>query len=409
MMIDWDKWQEIFDSINKHRLRTILTAFGVSWGIFMLVLLLGAGQGLQNGVSHNFAGDATNSLWINSGRTSLPFNGLKEGRQIALTNEDYEFLWDQFSQIESLSGKYFLRGSKTVTYNGVTRSYSVQATHPDGQVIESLEILSGRFYNDRDMREHRKVAVIGQYVKQELFGDEDPEGQNITIDATNYKVIGVFYDKEGEQTMRRIYLPMSTVQKVYSAFDKMDQLVVVTGDLSEEDMSVLEASVKTSFSQRKKFDKDDPQALRIYNRARDYQSFMSLMNAIKGLMWFVGIFSIVAGVIGVSNIMLIIVKDRTKEIGIRKALGATPSSIVGMIFQESIFITGVAGYLGLGAGIAVLALLQGIESEFFRRPEINIWIAIGATMILVLAGAMAGLLPALQAARINPVTAIKSE
>ena len=408
-MFDLDKWQEIFDSINKHRLRTILTAFGVAWGIFMLVLLLGAGQGLQNGVSHNFEGDATNSLWISSGKTSMPYKGLKEGRQIDLTNADYDLLWEQFSQIENLSGKYFLRGSKTVTFNGTTRSYSVQATHPDGQVVETLEMLSGRFYNERDMKDLKKVAVIGQNVQQELFDELDPIGESIIVDGTSYKIIGVFYDKEGEQTMRRIYLPISTVQKVYSSFDKMDQLVLVTGDLSEEDMSILEASVKKTFSDIKRFDPNDREAIRIYNRARDYQSFMSLMNAIKGLMWFVGIFSIIAGVIGVSNIMLIIVKDRTKEIGIRKALGATPRSIVGMIFQESIFITSVAGYLGLAAGIGLLALLQGIESEFFRRPEVNIWIALGATLILVLAGAFAGLLPAIQAARINPVTAIKSD
>jgi putative ABC transport system permease protein len=326
-----------------------------------------------------------------------------------LTNADYDLLWEQFSQIENLSGKYFLRGSKTVTFNGTTRSYSVQATHPDGQVVETLEMLSGRFYNERDMKDLKKVAVIGQNVQQELFDELDPIGESIIVDGTSYKIIGVFYDKEGEQTMRRIYLPISTVQKVYSSFDKMDQLVLVTGDLSEEDMSILEASVKKTFSDIKRFDPNDREAIRIYNRARDYQSFMSLMNAIKGLMWFVGIFSIIAGVIGVSNIMLIIVKDRTKEIGIRKALGATPRSIVGMIFQESIFITSVAGYLGLAAGIGLLALLQGIESEFFRRPEVNIWIALGATLILVLAGAFAGLLPAIQAARINPVTAIKSD
>ena len=201
----------------------------------------------------------------------------------------------------------------------------------------------------------------------------------------------------------------TTLQTNYGNFNRIDQMIIDLGDLAYEEVIGIETAIKKTLQERKMVDPEDRQAVRIWNMAREYQSFMGLMNAIKGIMWVVGIFSIIAGVIGVSNIMLIIVKDRTKEIGIRKALGATPRSIVGMIFQESIFITAIAGYVGLGLGIGVLALLSGMESEFFRRPEVNIWIAVLATMILIMSGALAGLLPALQASRINPVLAIKSE
>ena len=408
-MIDVDKWQEIFNSISKHKLRTVLTAFGVAWGIFMLVLLLGAGNGLENGINYQFEGDALNSIWINPGRTSVPFRGLKEGRRIQLTNDDYDYILDQFAQIEDMSGKYFLRGNKVAVYKNKSLSFSIQGVHEDGQVVESLEITEGRFINQQDLDETRKIAVIGGFVKRDLFEGSDPLGEQIVLDGASYKVVGVFNDPEGENTMRRIYLPISTVQKVYSTHDKLDQLVLVAGNLSVAEMNRLEDEVTAGLKERKLIAPEDRRALRIFNMAEEYQSVMGLMTAIRGITWIVGIFSMIAGVIGVSNIMLIIVKDRTKEIGIRKALGATPRSIIGMIFQESIFITAIAGYLGLAFGIFVLWGLQGVETEYFRSPEVNVWLAIFATLILVLAGVMAGLLPAMQAARINPVTAIKSE
>ena len=409
-MIDVDKWQEIFESINRHRLRTLLTAFGVAWGIFMLVMLLGMGNGLQNGIKHQFEGDALNSLWINTGRTSKSHNGLGEGRLIRLNNDDYKYLISQFDEISKISGKYFLSWSSVVTHGQKSQTYSVQGTHPDGAYIESLELLSGRYFHNEDLNKLRKVAVIGRDVKDEFFGDDiDPIGQSIVIDGNSYQVIGVFYDKEEGRTMQRVYVPISTLQTNYSNFRRIDQMIIDLGDLGYEEVIEVEEAVKRTLQERKLIHPEDRQAIRIWNMAEEFQGFKSLMNAIKGIMWIVGIFSIIAGVIGVSNIMLIIVKDRTKEIGIRKALGATPRSIVSMIFQESIFITAIAGYIGLVLGIAALAGLSFLETEFFRRPEINIWIAITATLILILAGALAGLLPAIQASRINPVQAIKSD
>lgn len=408
-MFDLDKWHEIWASIMKHPLRTILTAFGVAWGIFMLVLLLGAGKGLFNGVEHSFQGDAINSLWISTGRTSIAYNGLKEGRRIKLNNEDYDFLLKELEEIDGITGKYFLSGDQMVKYKDKSIRYPVQGIHPDGAKAEATQITKGRLINQTDIEETRKVTVFGGLAAEQIFGDEDPIGKEVSIDDVIYTVIGVFYDSEGEWAMKRIYLPISTVQRVYSSFDRIDQLIILAGEMSFDQMLQLEERTKGLISERKLIAPGDNRALRIWNFAEDYQSFTSLLTVINMIIWIVGIFSMIAGVIGVSNIMLIIVKDRTKEIGIRKAIGASPRSIVSMILMEALVITGVAGYIGLGLGILVLAALKDIETEFWRQPEINIGVAIGATIVLILAGALAGLIPAIKAARINPVKAIKDE
>jgi len=340
---------------------------------------------------------------------AVPYKGLKEGRRIKLDNSDYKYLLEEFDKIEELSGKYFLGGNKIAKYKDVALAYDVQGIHPDGAIVEGLIIKKGRSLNYADQLENRKVAIIGEPVVEQLFEEEDPIGKQVILDGASYTIVGVFHDKEGERSMRRFYLPISTVQKVYSSLDKLDQLIIAAGNLSLEDMGLLEQKTKEALQSRKMIAPDDRRALRVFNLAAEFQSFVSMMFVINGIIWMVGIFSMIAGVIGVSNIMLIIVKDRTKEIGIRKAIGATPGSIVSMIFQESIFITAIAGYIGLASGVGVLALMQGIESEFFRRPEVNFGVVFAATVILVLAGVLAGLLPAIQASRINPVTAIKSE
>ena len=409
-MIDVDKWQEIFESINRHRLRTALTAFGVAWGIFMLTILLGASQGLQNGIEHSFQDDAVNSIWLSPGRTSMAHDGLKEGRQVRFDNSDYDFLKEEFKDIDDISGRFFLSGDRIVTYQDKSLAFRIYSVHPGHQTIENSIMVEGRYLTDRDLDELRKVAVIGTQVKKDLFGDEeDVLGKEIKIDDAVFKVIGVFTDTGGERMKRFIYVPITTTQKIYTANNRIHQVIFTGGDLPVEEMEQLEEKVVHAMARRKHFDPDDRRAMRTFNLAKEYESFMQLMTAIKGIMWLVGIFSIIAGVIGVSNIMLIIVKDRTKEIGIRKAIGATPRSIVMMIFQEAIFITAIAGYGGLALGVGVMALLGGVETEFFRNPEIHIGLAIAATMVLIAAGALAGFLPAMKAARINPVMAIKSE
>jgi len=408
-MIDWDKWQEIFSSIRRHKLRTILTALGVFWGIFMLVILLGAGQGLQNGVAHEFRDDAINSVWVRRGTTSIPFEGLPKGRRIIFNNDNYNYL-KTFENIDALTGRYYLRsGNQMVRYKKKSLSFTTMGVHPGHKIIENSILVEGRFINDLDLNEVRKVVVIGLPVRRELFGEQDAIGEMISIGGIVYKIIGVYRDTGGEEEMRTLYIPMSTAQKVYAGTENVHQLMFTVDGLSVEETNALTETIRRDLARQLQFDPKDRRAMYVYNQAEDYQEFMNLFAAIRIFVWFVGLGSIVAGVIGVSNIMLIVVKDRTKEIGIRKALGATPYSIVSMILQEAVFITAVAGYLGLLAGVGVIYLIRELEVEYFRNPEVNLGVALAATVVLVLAGALAGLMPALQAAKINPVMAMKSD
>lgn len=407
-MIDTDKWREIFNSIQRHPLRTILTALGVFWGIFMLIILLGAGDGLQNGVEYEFRDDAINSMWIRNGTTSIPHKGLPKGRRIEFTNEDYDLLREQFDGIEHVTGRYYLSGDQMVVYKDKRLSFNTRAVHPGHQYLENTIMDEGRYISDQDLEEIRKVAVIGRIVKQDLFGDEDPIGKPIEIGGIVYTVVGTYSDTGGDNEMRIIYLPVTTAQKVYAGTNRLHQLMLTTKDLTVEETKVLENQIHATFAAKHDFSIEDRRAVSIFSAAEEYQKFTSLFAAIRGFVWFVGLGSIIAGVIGISNIMLIVVKDRTREIGVRKALGATPYSIVSMILQESILITSVAGYLGLLAGVGAISLMESMEVEYFRNPEVDLGVGFAATLVLVIAGALAGWMPAQQAARINPVEAMRS-
>ncbi|MFK7935517.1 MAG: ABC transporter permease [Saprospiraceae bacterium] len=407
-MIDFDKWQEIFNSIRRHKLRTFLTALGVFWGIFMLTLLLGAGQGLQNGIEYQFRDDALNSVWVRRGTTSKPFNGLPKGRRIQFNNEDYDIINASYDEVSNLTGRLYLSGDQTVSYGDKTLSMPVRGVHPGHEIVENSIVHSGRYVNPRDIKEFRKIAVIGDKVKEDIFGDVDPIGKMVDIGSIVYKVVGVYNDTGGERENRVIYIPISTSQRVYTGTQEIHQLMFTADGLTIEETQDLEGEIRQLIAGRQQFDPEDERALFIFSVAEQYQEFLSLFAAINGFVWFVGIGSIIAGVIGVSNIMLIVVKDRTKEIGIRKALGATPTSIISMILQEAIFITAIAGYFGLLAGVGLISLASAAETEYFRNPTVNMSVAITATVVLIVAGALAGLMPAVQAARINPVVAMKS-
>lgn len=408
-MIDIDKWQEIFGSIKRHKLRTALTAFGVGWGIFTLVLLLGAIDGLVGSFEYNFRDDAVNSIWIWRGVTSKDYAGLNKGRSIKFDNSDYEFLRDEFSEVENLTGRFYLGSDLLTKHNKEALAFNTRAVHPGHKILENTQIIEGRYINEEDIDQARKVVVMGKVAKELLMGDDPAIGVEISIGGVFYKIIGVFYDSGGENEMKSLYLPISTAQQIYADGETIHQLMVAGGDLSVDEMTDLEERIRLAFAQRKQFDPEDRRALRMNNRAADYEQFSSLFSAFTILTWVIGFFSIMAGVISVSNIMLIIVKDRTKEIGIRKAIGATPGSIIAMILQESILITGVAGYLGMVSGIGIIYLVSDAESEYFRHPNVDLSVVVTATIILVVSGALAGLIPALKAANINPVTAIKSD
>ncbi len=414
-MIDFDKWQEIFSSIRRHKLRTFLTALSVWWGIFMLVLLLGMGKGLQNSVEHNFRDDAINSLWIYPGRTSKPFKGLPPGRYIRFTNDDYDLIKSQITEVEFITGRYYLRGEFDIEYKNKNLSFDVRCVHPDHQVLENTIVTSGRFLNEIDIKEYRKVCVIGKIVAEDFFKNGlDPIGEYLSIKGADYKIVGIFRDEGHENEMRKIYLPVTVAQRVDSANGRLYQIMATIGDASVSESLVIEDKVRKLLAERYKFAVDDDSAIYISNDVEDYQEFQTVFAFIKGFIWFVGFGSIIAGVIGVSNIMLIVVKDRTKEIGIRKAMGATPFSIISMVMQEAVFLTSLAGYVGLISGFGLIYTMNylmvenNLELEFFRNPEVDFFTVFAALLFLIACGALSGLIPAIQAVRINPVTAMRS-
>ncbi|MBK8845116.1 MAG: ABC transporter permease [Bacteroidetes bacterium] len=408
-MFDQDKWQEIMATISKNKLRTFLTAFSVAWGIFILVVLLGAGNGLRNGVQHQFMSDAVNSINIRGGETSMSYKGLKPGRNIQLTNEDYYEIRNKIEHIEHGSATYAGWNSKPMTYKNRHASFTVRSCMPDHDYLENATIIKGRFINDIDIKDYRKVCCIGEPVRDELFKDEDPIDKFIDVEGTPFKVVGIFTDP-GNGDLNRIYVPLTTMQRTFNGQNKVNNIWTSVDKEGFDNSAEMVTQIRKMMASKHKFDPADVDAVRIENWTEEYTRIMNMMTGIKIFVWIIGICTLIAGVVGVSNIMMIIVKERTKEIGVRKALGATPTSIVMLIVQEAIFITAAAGYFGLLGGIALLELMgKKIESDFFRNPEVDFNVAIAATLLIITVGGLAGLFPALRASRVEPVAALRDE
>jgi putative ABC transport system permease protein len=406
-----DRWEEIFSVIKKNKLRTFLTGFSVAWGIFMLIILLGSGRGLENGVRQQFESSAVNTLWVWGGETTLAYKGLKPGREITFENTDYDQIKSTVSGIEYIAGRTFVWGDNLISYKSEYGNFDIRSVHPDYGIIERLKILEGRFINPIDIRQSLKVATIGSAVKQALFKDKTAIGEYINIRGILFKVVGIYEDDDGRQdNQRAVYIPISTAQKVFVGEDMVQTLSVTVGSRDVKDSKKMEEDIRTKIANQHTFDKEDKQAMFIWNGVEEFKKFMDLFAAIRLFVWIIGIGTIIAGIVGVSNIMMISVKERTKEIGIRKSIGATPFSIVALILQESIFITGFAGYIGLVLGVGLLELVSPhVQSEFFKNPEANIGIAISATVVLIIAGTVAGFIPARRAAAIKPVEALRDE
>ncbi len=411
-MFDIDKWQEIFSTIANNKLRTLLTGFSVAWGITMLVWLLGMGYGLQNGIEIEMQDDAMNSIWIRPGTTSLPYKGMQPGRSIRLKNQDYEDTKINIPGVEHISARFYPRGVLTISYGQEYGSYSIRAVHPGHQYLENTLMMKGRYVNEKDLKEVRKIVVIGEKVKSGLFLDEeDVLGKYIKINNIPFKVVGVFKDEGEEGESEIIYLPITTAQKIFNGANNISQLMFTVGDASVEESKKKVELLRQRLSARHKFDPEDKRAIYIGNAVEEYQNFVGVMRGIRMFVWVIGIGTLLAGVVGISNIMLIVVKERTVEIGIRKAIGATPRSIISLILQESIFITTVAGYLGLIAGIGILELIKQVTPEgmsYFANPEVNLSVALQATLLLIITGALAGYFPARKAANIRPIEALRS-
>ena len=406
-MFDIEKWNEILETLSKNKLRTFLTSFAVFWGIFMLVILLGAGNGLRNGVMNQFNTDAKNAIWIWGGRTNLAYKGLKPGRRIQLENADLHFV-EGIKGADNSSARITIRNA-TVVYNNIGGAFQIDAVNPGNQFIENCKIVKGRYINQNDINEYRKVTSIGMSIVDELYKDVEPIGTYLNLNGIPFKVVGV-YSEERENEQMRAYIPLSTGQRVFASENRLENVQLTTGDLTLEESRVVADDIRQHLATNHLFDISDRRAVNVHVDAENFQEVLNIMLGIRIFIMIIGAGTIVAGIVGVSNIMTIVIKERTKEIGVRKALGATPFSITGMVLQESIFITSIAGYFGLLVGVGLLeALGPYIESDFFANPEVDVNIAIGTTIVLVAAGALAGFFPSRRAAKIRPVVALRDD
>lgn len=411
----FDGFQEILYTLRQNKLRTALTAFGVFWGIFMLILLLGAGRGMQNGIYDGFGSDVMDFIVVYTGTTSVAHNGRGVGRYIELTKDDIKSIQQKIPGVRFISTENNRNGISLV-YEKKTGTFGVYGVPDDYfKIKESIPFNFGRKVNPLDDQQIRKIAVIGTAVSERLFGkDVDPVGKNIRVSGVVMKVVGVFYDKgERGRDSERIYIPQTTFQKMFGTSDKIGSIWL--RPLEGVDGFKLEESVIQLLKQRHQVSPEDRRAIRSFNMAEPAKMVNGLFLAINGFIWFVGLGTLMAGIVGVSNIMIITVKERTREIGIRKALGATPIGIVSTLLMESILVTAVAGYTGLALGVGLLELISfalnsaGAKLPFFQNPEVNFQVAVTAIILLVVVGALAGLMPALKAARIMPIEAMRAD
>ena len=409
-MFSRDRWQEIFETIRKNKLRTVLSGFTVALGIFIFIVLFGFGNGLKNSFKQFFLDDATNTLFVYPGRTSKPYRGFKANRRIEFENSDLKDIKENFKFfVEDITPR--INRSARVRYKGESDNYSSRAVAPAHQFIEKTIIMKGRFINEDDVENKTKNVVIGRLVANDLFKNEDPIGKYLEMGTSAFKVVGVFQDQSGDREERLIYLPYTTRQLLEKNNDKVNSIIVsFRPELGYATALVFEKQLRLFLKNKKDIDPRDNNGIRIRNVAdqiRQNQQFASVLQIIVA---FVGIGTLIAGIIGISNIMVFVVKERTKELGIRKALGATPKSVIAMVLQESIFITAVSGIIGMMAGIALLSNMgDRLEQFFIIDPYVDNLTAFIATILLIIFGAIAGYIPAKRAAGIKPIVALRHE
>ncbi|MBZ9778639.1 ABC transporter permease [Psychroflexus sp. CAK8W] len=414
-MFSLERWQEVFETISKNKLRTFLTGVSVASGIFILVILLGVSVGFQNGIESQFQNDAENIINISSGRTSIDYKGFNEGRRIQLKNDDYDLVVKNSRQPIEFESPMYRIFAGLVSYKNESGNYRLEGVQPDYQFLESADIIEGRFINRNDITSKEKYAVIGNRAKKDLFKDTSPIGKTIKISGLNFKVIGVFTDPGGDREETRVYIPITTAQIVFGAGTDISNMGFTLPkeenyDKALKQSNAFAAKLEQILKAKLLIDPKDESALFISNNIENTKEIYLLLSAMRAFFWAVGIATLLAGIIGVSNIMLIIVKERTKEIGIRKALGAEPLSIVGMILHESVFVTTISGLFGLIFGLVLLEVVGPlIELDFIKNPSVNFSIAVSTLILLIAAGAIAGFFPAWKGARIKPIDALRDE
>lgn len=409
-MFDLDRWREIFQSISKNKLRSALSGFTVAFAILLFTLLFGIGNGLQNTFKNEFAKDAMNSIYIWSNYTTIAYKGNQIGRRIQFKNDDFTFLKETYgNKIQTISPK--IQRSSEVVYKSEKDTYAVRGVYPDYYVLESAEMMDGRFLNYRDINERAKVVVIGRMVEKDLFGQLSALGKQLNIGGIIYKIIGVFSDPGGDSDERYIYTPFTTMQRMYGNNDYVDEFgITYNPDLSIDEAIAFGNKMLRELKEKHNVSPNDQRGIGLNNYASNNKEVSGMMVGLGILILVIGFGTLIAGVVGISNIMVYIVKERTKELGIRKAVGATPSAIVAMIMQEAVFITAISGYLGLIIGVGILELVgPSLEKFFILNPGVSQPVVIGATLTLIIAGLIAGYLPAKKAASIKPVVALNSD
>ena len=407
-MFNIERWKEIFQSIQKNKLRTILSGTTVSLGILIFIILFGLGEGLKNSYSDLFLRQANNVVFLYPGKTTKPFGGFKTNRRIEFDNSDVSDIKANFSdRVEYINPT--IRYGDNIKYKLESYSFSIQAVSPSNQYIQGNVLMKGRYINEKDIENKTKVVVIGRLVARDIFKTEDPIGKFINIGSRSYKVIGVFQDLDGDNEERNLFLPYTTRQQILMGSDKVGNIAITFDpNIGGRGAVKLENDIKTFLKKKKSIDPKDPSGIRVRNVADELERSMQFAGALQIIVAFVGIGTLIAGIIGISNIMIFIVKERTKELGVRKALGAQPSEIIKMILTESIFITSISGFAGMILGVIILDSLS-LQEYFITRPEVSLNIAFIATLVLIIFGVIAGYIPAKRAAQIKPIVALKDE
>ena len=415
-MFDKNQWGEIYATLGSNKLRTSLTAFGVGWGIIMLIVMLGAGSGLKNGVTSEFQGFATNSLYVWSQNATISYKGLPAGRWFWLRNGDAEAIRANIPEVGVVAPRAEAggwQGKSTARRKEKSGDFTIYGDMPELREIQPLTITDGRWMNLLDIENKRKVCVIGARVAQILFDrGENPIGDFIKLNGVPFKVIGTFKTKksgdEANEDATTIYTPFTSFQQVFNYGDR----ITYFGFAPKEGVStaVIEEKIINLLKERHTIHPDDHFAFGSNNNEEDFEEVASVFAGINFISWLVGVATLLAGVIGVSNIMLVIIKERTKEIGIRRALGASPYQIVKQIMLEALILTSVAGYIGVILGVVLVENVGPlIEDESFKNPQIDFNIALLAVIVLSISGCIAGLIPAMRALEIKPVEALRTE
>jgi putative ABC transport system permease protein len=410
-MFDLDRWREIFQSINKNRLRSVMSGFTVAFAILLFTLLFGVANGLGNFFKGAFVDDAQNAMFVRVWKTSKPYKGLQTGRRVQLKNKDYNYIADEYeNKIQYKSSRIYM--NFTIKYKNEANSYSVMAVNPDHQFLEKTIINEGRYLNERDLNSKSKVIVIGRLIKKDLFGEKPALGKRVNVNGSSFLIIGIFSDDGGDNEERKAFIPLSTSQAMYGNNDYISQIALgYNPDLSTDAAIAFGHKMERDLREKLNIHPDDQSALSVRNMAEANKFVGIVMLALFIIIIFIGSGTLIAGIIGISNIMIFVIKERTKEFGIRKALGATPSSIIGMVVQESVLITTIAGYVGLSLGTYVLSLIgNSLEEKYFiKDPSVSPTIVISATIVLILSGLIAGYVPAKRAANIKPIEALRAD